>query len=367
MPISKPVKKTVNIMDLVRRSELNVRLLNNYDIASMKAQIIDAGRILKAIICELVDGEYVVLSGFRRTWAGQELYADGSISADLKEALGKVDIIVYSNLTEKERLQLILDHGSEKPICRTETVAAVWRLVAQMYPEKDVIRQLYFALARYTGNERKLRELPSENDPRAREKALHKWLHGTVGNYIMAAMGMGQYVRDQFILTHKAEDGLLDATVGEKVEMRCSRQRIQELSQAKSTDDKTDAGWSFASGGKSFNELIERFKAEDAGGPTVEKITRLTAKQLEQMADNYQSDLAKSLCKRAAGQEAEGLADLDAEAFRVQAIIKVLLDVTDHIPKGQHTVDLHGLLSLISVGKAEQVYKHLSSLFPAAS
>src|SRR6516225_2032394 len=118
MPISKPVKKTVNIMDLVRRSELNVRLLNNYDIASMKAQIIDAGRILKAIICELVDGEYVVLSGFRRTWAGQELYADGSISADLKEALGKVDIIVYSNLTEKERLQLILDHGSEKPICR---------------------------------------------------------------------------------------------------------------------------------------------------------------------------------------------------------------------------------------------------------
>jgi hypothetical protein len=363
--LTKPSKRTVNIMELTRQPELNVRLLNNYDLASMKASIIDAGRILKPIICELVGKLLVVLSGNRRAWAGQELYETPGITAELKEALSKVDVIVYEKLTDQERLRLILDHGGEKPISRAELVQSCWRLAAQMYNENEIIRQMYFAIAKYTGNERKLRELPPESDPQARQKALQKWLHGTVGNYILRAATLGAYVREQFFLTHKAEDGLLETEKGEKVEMRLNRDRMKALSEAKTADEKA-GGWSTEKGGKTFNELIGTYKTEDATGVVADKPSRPTVKQLEQQADAYQSDIAKFLCKRAAGHDVtENLADLDTEAFRIQKIVRVLTNRLDtSIPKGMHQMNVHELLSVIAFEKAEKVESYLDNIFP---
>jgi hypothetical protein len=366
MSLSKPQKRVVKITELHVDQDVNIRLKENYDLPSMKMGIVDAGRILKPIIAELVDGRLLVLSGNRRTLAGQELFADGSIAADLKDALSKVDVLVYSNLTEKERLQLILDHGQEKAICRTETILAVWRLAGQLFSEIEIVRQMFHALARYTRNEQKLKTLPPENEPRAREKALGKWFHGTVGNFMLAAMSMGQFVRDQLILTTKAEDGLLGKD--EKITMKVSRDRIRALSEARELDKSKDGhGWNPDEGGVNFNAKIQQFRDEDSGAVTVEKVSKPTSKQMLTMADTFRSTIARTLCKRSAGEAiTEDLNALDSEVIRFQDVTKAILAGLDNVPTGQVKVELHTLLGLIAVGKPDQVAEFFTANFPAA-
>ncbi len=332
--MNKPTNKTYAITSLKVDTGVNIRLVNNYDLESMKDQIRLAGRIIKPLI---VRGEdKVVLSGNRRTLAGQELYNDPQCPADLKEALSKVAVIEYTGLTEEEILTLVLDHGGEKPICKTEVVLSVWRLDKQMYSEKQICTWMVNALADYTGNKRKLQELPSETA--AREKAVHRWLHGTVGNYILAASKLGHYVRDQFILTHKAEDKLL--VEGEKVEMKCDRTRIADLTTARGKDMK-DGSWSTTGGnatGTEFDKLIEKYKEEDKTGKK-DKVERLSVKDLEAKADQFSSPGIKAAFAVAAGNSEAGrqLHDIDTANYALMLKCEVLekrgAEITDPFVK----------------------------------
>ncbi len=325
-----PVKKTLSIKSIRADFALNIRDRENYDLASLKTQIRAAGRVIKPIVIRGEDN--MVLQGNRRYWSVVELLEEPDLPEDLREAISKLDCIVYTGLSEKETIALIIDHGGEKPISRSEVVSAVWRLDLQFFTEGQIIGLLYYALAKYSGNERKLLDVPA-GPPKEREAYLRKWLHGTVGNQMLAAAKMGDYVKSQFLLTRKSEDRLLaperkegEVTIpAEVVEMKCSTTRITELSAAKSADQK-EGGWSPENGGTAFNALIEKFKAQDKGEASEEKTKRPSVKELEEKADQFKSPAIRNALLVAAGQTDAGrsLVEIDDWLTRVTMVMDTL-------------------------------------------
>lgn len=353
--MNKPTRKIVAITDIRVDLDLNIRQINNYDLPSMMEQIISAGRIIKPIIVRAED--MVVLSGNRRTLAGQKLFNDPTCPSEVKESLKKVDVILYSGLNPQEELQLIIDHGSEKPISRTEVVHACWRLDKQFFSEVQIIQLLYFALAAYSGNTKKLAEVPSE--PKSRSEFLRKWLHGTVGNYILAAAKMGEFVRQQFVLTHKSEDKLL--TSDEKVEVRMSRDRITQLSAARTADSKSESGWTPDKGGVAFNELLEKFKREDTGEEAKERTTRPSSKDLKDKADVFKASAIRKALLIAAGvqgDQVKGLVEDDDRMYRSEQVDNLLVKYGSNIKDAT----MRDFVGVLLHGTPVQVEERLKSL-----
>lgn len=331
-----PTKKSIKATELISSLDVNVRQANNYDIPAMKEQIRSAGRVLKPLVIRGEDN--VALQGNRRLRAVLEMLSEPDLPSDLKENITKLDCLVYHGLTPAETLTLIADHGGEKPISKTEVAITVMRAAKEMFTEWQIINMLYFSLARYTGNERKLQDVPVKGEER--KAFLTKWFHGTVGNYILAASVMGDYVRDQFILTHKSEDRLLlpervvDGVTlpAEVVEMRCSRERITQLSAAKQRDTR-ESSWSRENGGPLFNELIEKFKAEDRGETEKKTSTRPSTKDLQNAADQYKSPAIRNALLVAAGHPefGRGLSEMDDRLTRLNMVMDTLRQASTKI------------------------------------
>lgn len=332
---NKPQRKTLSASQLTVDFDLNIRDRANYDLGTMCDQIRSAGRVIKPILVEEIGDKFIVLSGNRRTLASQKLLEDTALPADLKDALQKMDVLVYKGLSDNERLALVIDHGSEKAISRTELVLAVWRLAKAFYSEIDIIKLLYFALAQYTGQAaKKLPEIAKISDEKARTDSLRKWLHGTVGNYMLAAAKMGEYVRTQFILTHKSQDNML--AEGEKVEVNISRERVTLLSKARTTDE-ANAGWTVENGGEQFNEMLAKFKAEDAGESERVSSKRPSAKELKDRVDVFRSQPMKRVLLLAAegpSEATKGLPEDDERLYRDEQVLATVLRNLDKVPKG---------------------------------
>jgi hypothetical protein len=356
--MAKITKKSMSVSDLVVDKALNVRLPDNYDIGTMKDGILSHGRIVKAITVEHTsDGRYVVLAGNRRTLAGQEMLTDPSTPQDVVANLKKTDCVVYSGLDEAERIALIADHD-EKPLNRTELVLLVWRLSRQFMSEAQIAVMLYYQLASYTGNRKKLVEVP--NDPAKRKEFVKKWFHGTLGNYMLVAQRLGEFVRDQFIKTHLSEDKLLPAD--QSVEMRCNRDRIAKLDQAKTADEKAGEWNAEQTTGPRFNALIEQFKAEDAGTIDTEKVKRPSVKDLKEKAEVFKSPgIRKALLLAAGvtGDEVSGIVDEDDKAARDVGVINVLVRYADQLP--DYLRQFVGVVTTKSPAEVEAHCKALTS------
>lgn len=324
--MAKNITKTVSIETLVVDYKTNVRLATNYDLPAMEQSIIERGRIEDAIHARLCDN--VVLRGNRRTLAGQKLVKDPTTSQEVVNNLKKV-VVIFHDVTpgSAEELSIVLDHGSQKKLCKTEVLLSVWRLDRQFQSELQIINRLYFALAEYTKKPEKAVEASKIANLKERQDYLRSWLHGTVGNFMLAGQKMGEYVRQQMELTHMAEDGLLPA--GVTVECKISRNRLTELSNAKTADSdakKGGKGWTFEHGGEKFNELLEQFKAEDRGEVEKEKKSRPSPKELKDRANSFKSPAIRSALLVAAGETEHGkdLVELDDRMHRMQMVTDTL-------------------------------------------
>jgi hypothetical protein len=351
--MAKSTKKTMSISSLVVKTDLNVRNVANYDIPAMRQGILDRGRITDPI--HIRAGDNVVLRGNRRTLAGQELMADGQTPAEVVEALKKVDVIVHEvEAGSSEELSIILDHGDQKGLARSEVLEAVWRLDRQFKTEKEIGMLLYMALAQYSGNAGKAQEAATIKDLKARQDFIGKWLHGTLGNYMLSSAKMGPYVREQMMNTHLAEDKLL----GDKtVEIKMSRDRITKLSAAKSADSKEKGGkgWDPVGGGETFNALLQQFKDEDAGRATAEKSSRPTVKELTDKADAFSSATVRAALLTAAGDKeaAKNLSDLDTAAARAAMVFEVLSKGAPQIKDPAVKALINAILGTGPVGEVE--------------
>lgn len=320
----------VSALELVVNRTVNYR--DDYDVPSMAEDIRIAGRVTEPIHV-LKEGN-IVLRGNRRVTAVQQMLADGKLPSDLRDAIAKLDVIYLSDMTEKEITEYVLDHGSQKPLTRVEVLKAAWRLQRQMYSERDIITMLYQLLARYTGNTRKAYEAQQLPQGEAREKFLSKWLHGTVGNYMLPGGTMGEFVREQFILTDLAQDRNLTDEEKEKWKMTVTRDRISALVSAKKKDKET-SGWTPENGGETFNAKIAEFIAEDArpeGAASGPK--KITSAQMETTAEAMQSGFRFAFLK-CAGKLPEDqnakLEALDTEYFRRDKVFAVLNQNADRI------------------------------------
>lgn len=358
--------KKVPTTDLVVRKDINFR--EDYDIPSMIEEIKHAGRILEPIHVKMEDN--TVLKGNRRVAAAQQMLQDPKLPSDLKNALEKLEVLYYEGLDTKELTEIVLDHGSQKPLSRVETVNAAWRLQKQMYSETEIIVLLYNQLARFTGNTQKAYEASQLQEGPARTEFLKKWLHGTVGNYILAAGQMGPLVQEQFLLTERKQDRALTDDEKAKVQFETSRDRINKLASAKKKD-RESKGWDPIQGGEEFNATIAKFIAEDAGTDTP-RARKPTPSDMVKVADSLKSPLANAYrhCAGTLTDAEKGQIDaLDTELFRQEAVKSAIRPVVDKIDlnatfKGG---ELKEVLRIVLAGTGEEMTKYLERFVVTAS
>lgn len=354
---SKIVK--VPAMDLVVNQTVNYR--EDYDIPIMMEEIVFLGMVVEPLHVRKEDN--MVLKGNRRTRAVHQLLKDPKLPTDLYNAIEKLDVIYYEGLTERETTELMLDQGSQKSLSRVECVLACWRLQKQMYSEVDIITLLYHVLARFTGNTQKMYEAGNIPQGPARTEFLKNWLHGTVGNYILAAGRMGEFVREQFILAERARDRKLTDDEKKLIKFDPKRDRINKLASAKKKDEE-GGGWNPTDGGVHFNAKIAEFIAEDNGSaPTPSR--KPTPSEMKNTADSMKSTLSKAYL-HCAGELPEGQrADIDAldtELFRLEELKKALRPIVDRVEVGATFSggEVRELMSLFLTGSGEEFAKYIA-------
>jgi hypothetical protein len=351
----------VSALSLVIDTNVNVR--EDYDVQSMTEEIKVAGRVLEPLHARFEDR--VMLRGNRRLAAVQSMLRDATLPADLRAAISELDVFFYEGLTDKETTEMVVDHGSQKPLSRVEVVKTCWRLQKQMYSEREIITLMYQQLARYTGNTRKAYEAQQLPAGEAREKFLTTWLHGTVGNFILSAGQMGELMREQFILTERALDRNLSDSEKQGVKFETSRKRITELSAAKKKDKDSAAGWNPQTGGPEFNALVEKFIQEDKG-PKPGRKEAFSAEQMKDVADSMQSPGMRAAFLKCAGALPEGerqkLDTLDTEYYRRDKVFATLTVNVDRIENPTFAAVIRAILT----GTDGQVAEALSTLIVKA-
>lgn len=355
--------RKVSASDLVVDMALNPRR-ESYDLPTMKEQILAIGRVTDSLVVEPHPdqkehkGKFRVLKGNRRTLAVQELLNDPQLPTGVHEAISKLECDVQEGLSDRERLELVYDHGQQNQLTRAEIVVAIWKLANNGWTEADITVRMYQALARFTGQLKKISEVQRITDPKDREKAIKKWLHGTVGNYLLAANEMGEFVRTQLYLAELSADRPLTDEEKGRVVFSVSRTRINELNSAKQKDKK-DSSWNPLSawpapkgeGGTEFNATIERFITEDSSD-TGPRETRMTMKDLERRADAARSHNLRQVYQRVAGKPVEGFDfdALDVEMFRVDKVQRTIIGAMDGV-KDKNVKEL--LVAIAYKGEAE--------------
>lgn len=348
-------------MSLVVDRAVNFR--EDYDIPSMIEEIKQLGRIIEPIHARKEDN--VVLKGNRRTLAAQMMLQDPKLPSDLKDSLEKMDVIFYEGLDEKEQNLIILDHGSQKPLSRVETVGACWRLQKLMYSEVDIIIALYHLLAKYTGNPQKMYEAAALPEGPARIKFLKDWLHGTVGNYILAAGRMGERIRKQFILTDRAKDRQLTLDEQKEVEFKTDRVRINQLASARKRDQEAGKWDIAADSGPEFEAKIKEFIDIDKGVVAPDTPRKPTATELESTGDAMSHPDLKKLFLQCAGKLPTGqrvdINSLDAELMRTEHVRTALKAAMDRVNlSGTYTgAEVRELMRLFLFGVGPEVAKYV--------
>jgi hypothetical protein len=353
----------VSALNLTVDHGVNFRDSNGYDLPNMIEEIKAAGRIIEPIHYRKEDK--VVLRGNRRIAAAQALLKDPTINPELRKALESIEAFSYEGLDERSTTELVLDHGSQKPLSRVEVIKATWRLQRLMYSEKDIIVLCYQQLAKFTGNARKAWEASQLPPGDARDKVLSTWLHGTVGNFLLAVGQMGELLREQLLLTELEKDRNLTDDEKKKVKFRVDRARVTELTKAKNKD-KGGPGWTVDAGGPEFNALVEKFIKEDAApdNGNKKKKDRPDVETVQSAADAMQSGMGLAM-RAAIGKLADGekskLDSLDAEYHRRDKVFAILSASVPNIKDET----LSKLLTAILTGSPSDVESIVAPLLTA--
>lgn len=125
-----------------------------------------------------------------------------------------------------------LDATCKRLFRKSELVETIWELARDGKNEKWIVTNLYVPLLHFVGRAQDLPEVLALNG-QDREQYLRLKFHGVVGNYILAALHLGDYVKMQFMQTMKHHDGLIGA---DSVELNCERDVINELHRANHKD-----------------------------------------------------------------------------------------------------------------------------------
>lgn len=358
--------KKWKLADLKVNRTLNFR--KNYDLPSMIEQIAQEGRILEP--CHVEDNGDV-LKGNRRISAAQIIVADPKSPQELVDTLKQVDVFVYSELTDRERTELILDHGSQKSLGYEEIVEAIWRLQHEGFSGREIMVLMYQLLAKYTGKPQKAVEAERLEPGTARDEFLGDWLNGTLNNKILNAGRMGGRIKRQFILAEIAKDRALTDAEKKEVEFEINIKRIGKLRTAINADEEAGTWDMIEMTGPKFEAQIAEFKKEDKEPPA--RGASFSKEQMKETAATMQNPGVKAIFLKCAGLLPEAdkgkIAELDVRLQRQDKIDAINRASVDRVAVDQSFTG-HQVKALVQqflagpVAKYEQVLSTFLSPAP---
>jgi hypothetical protein len=169
----------VAVSEIVNDMTRNVReaTADAYDVEPLINDIAMRGQ-QDAATLEKIGDKYFPIKGFRRSLAIEKANERGMVYGDEAPEAGKpidkVLAFVYEDLTERERVELLLDHGQRKGLTKPELYNAFKRAFVAGYKEKDVVTLLWsLIISLYPPDKDIYKDLPDKTaDPVAYEKAL---------------------------------------------------------------------------------------------------------------------------------------------------------------------------------------------------
>jgi len=326
-----------NVCDLKPDPLLNIRFRggsevfgikverDSYDLPGMKQQIVDGGGILEPITVSVrKDNTMVPLRGNRRTFAGQELAADPTTSADLRKALTeRTPMILLHGLTPDEEQRLVNDQ-TQKKFLRSEVIRYIFSLRKQGWGFDKIAANMWETLGQFSGNAKKIAEIRDITDPTLKRDKIKTWLRGTLDNYILWGYDLGPVIQKIILQSEMAVDGLLPKNAEQPyfITTKNSQKRIGALKKAKEADGSKWTGMMFAEGSE-FKKVADSFHAEDYGttAPTNKPpaVKMLDKKTLEGMKDSFSSRAVRAMIDRVLGAEVPDLTTRDEFAAVMEA------------------------------------------------
>lgn len=310
-----------NVADLKTDEHLNIRFRmgqelfgvkvsrDTYDLPSMRIQLVDGGGIQEPIwVSVRSNKDHIVIRGNRRTLAGQELLADGTISTELRAALTeRTPMILLTGLTLEQERELVNDQ-TQKEFLRSEVVRNVFELRRNKWDFARIATMHWERLGKFTENSQKVREIRAIEDVGVQRAAIQKWLRGSLDNYLIWGYDLGTLVQKCILLSVMDADGLL----GKNDERpyfnseKNSQKRIAALRAAKKADGTKFNGQILVEGSE-FKKVMDQFHAEDYGTTTKPEVPAgpkmMTRKELEGIAESFQSQAVRQTIARILGTE----------------------------------------------------------------
>lgn len=355
--IPKPVMKKVDIMEVVRDANIQIRFqpgdstfgfetqFGDEAVEKLKIGILDAGRILTPLhLWERSTGkdsdgketfELVALRGNQRSRAGQALVNDPNTPQAVVESLKKVDAFIYKGLTKDQAVALVDDQSSVQPYTKVDFVNLAWKLAASGMTYQEIgsahARMYYYYVGRTAVAEAKLKEIENEKDGNKRRERIATWMRGGLDQGILNARRCGLRVKEAFLLTVAEEDGLIKEgmkkaefnpkTRGTKPEGKGTDTRIAFLIK----QQEQESTWEEP--GSVYNQMIDRYVAEDAGIVAKEKMNRPTAQGCDTLKKTSKSIAMKIAYGNAAGEKNMNSEVIDNEAYRCEVIMGAIKNI----------------------------------------
>src|SRR3954466_1691995 len=155
----KPV--LVKISDVVIDRDRNVRESQGYDVAALLDDIALRGQQDPATL-EKIGDKFYPIKGFRRATAILQAATSGLVYSDSAPQAGKpidhILAIVHEGLNERERTELLLDHGQRLGLSKSELANAFFRAFKAGYTEKEIVTLLHTLLQIHYPPSRKIDE-----------------------------------------------------------------------------------------------------------------------------------------------------------------------------------------------------------------
>lgn len=340
----------------------------DHAVRKLMTAIISAGRILVPLVGwerpkVIGEGtEIVVLRGNQRTRAVLALLDDPETPKGVIDAISKIPMEVYKNLTRDQALALVDDQSDLEPYKRVDFVNLVWKYQATGMEYKEIGLATARMYAHYVGNSTaalgKLKEINECKTRSAQLDIVANWMRGALDQGIMLAKLLGQRVRKAFLLTVAGEDGLITEGM-EKAEFN-AKGRSQDSSTGKTNPrlqilkklkEKDPEGWD--KDGSEFHKMIDEFVKEDAGQKERDVISRPTAAGCKKLQEGSKSTAFKVAYGNAAGDKNPNSETIDNEMYRLESIF-IELDKTI-LPRLKNTEVASAVAFILKSGNATEL------------
>ncbi len=298
---------------------------DSYDLTGIETAILERDGIIQTplVVFKNDEGKLEVLQGNRRAWGSQNLYHREDTPKEVKKNLEKIPAYVLTDLTDAQKAELVFDQDT-KSFLDSEVVRDVFNLRGLGWNFDQIVMSRTEALLKIMKNGKELgAEIRSINDPAARRKKITTGMHGTIGNGLLDAYGLGDWMRKTTLQSYMLRDGLIEEGKAEMPYFKVTsnmQERVRKLRQARK-DDGTKFNPLMLVEGTKFKEMADLFHKEDYNPDPKDKgkTKKMLGKEgVKTLKSALQSKLAQAILSRIEGETVPELQMLDTETVILQ-------------------------------------------------